>query len=100
MSAGEQQLLCAVRALVFEPPILVLDEATATLDHVSVDDFQQKIYENFGGTVINIAHHMHFVENADQVICMHNGSIEDSGTPEELSAQPRSLYFQQKVAGM
>ena len=75
MSAGEQQLLCAVRALVFEPPILVLDEATATLDHVSADDFQQKIYENFGGTVINIAHHMHFVENADQVICQFNSII-------------------------
>ena len=51
--------------------------------------------QNFTGTVINIAHHMHFVEDADQVLCMHNGAIEDVGTPAELAAKPDSHYAQQ-----
>jgi len=98
LSAGEQQLLCAVRALVTEPRVLILDEATASLDRTSADFVQQTLYEHFDGTVINIAHHMHFVADADLVLCMHNGRIEDYGTPRDLAAKPESMYAQQLAA--
>ena len=99
LSQGQQQLLCAVRALARpSTKIVIFDEATASLDQTSAEFLQHTVYENFAGTVINIAHHMHFVQDADEVLCLHNGAIEDRGTPKELAAKPESLYAQQLAA--
>ena len=92
-SQGQRQLLCAARALLRESSVLVLDEATASLDKSSATLLQETIYEAFSGTVINIAHHLDFVRDADKVLCLNaGGTIADFDTPKALSANPKSLF--------
>ena len=91
-SKGQMQLLCAARALLQEPRVLVLDEATANLDKASAKVLQEIIYKNFTGTVINIAHHLEFVRDAHKVLCLDAGSLEGFDTPANLRADPKSLF--------
>ena len=95
LSAGQAQLLCAVRAMLRRPKLLVLDEATSSLDHASAVLLQHTVYHNHRGTLLNIAHHLDFVKDADMIICMHNGGVQDVGSPSELLKKPDSLYAQQ-----
>ena len=92
-SQGQRQLLCAARALLREPTVLVLDEATASLGKASATMLQETIYDAFHGTVINIAHHLDFVRDAQKVLCLNaGGTIADFDTPKALSANPESLF--------
>jgi ABC-type multidrug transport system fused ATPase/permease subunit len=92
LSVGERQLLSFARAVAFKPQILVLDEATASIDSQTENVIQrslEKIME--GRTSIIIAHRLSTIRESDNIIVLHNGKIIEEGTHEELISL-RGLY--------
>lgn len=93
LSMGQRQLISFVRALVFDPDILVLDEATSSIDPETESVIQyaiEKLIEK--RTSIIIAHRLSTIRHADQVIVMDHGQIKEIGTHEELLDKPDGLY--------
>lgn len=85
LSGGECQRLSIARALLKDAPVILLDEATASLDVDNETEIQQAISGLIKGkTVIVIAHRMRTVENADQIIVLADGVVAESGTHSEL----------------
>lgn len=92
LSGGERQRISIARALLKNAPIILLDEATASLDCENETQIQQaisKLIEN--KTVLIIAHRMRTVEQADHLILLKDGRIQEEGTPAELLAK-NGLY--------
>ncbi len=92
LSSGQRQLLAFARTLAFDPQILVLDEATSSIDtetEALIQDATAKLME--GRTCIVIAHRLSTVQHADRIAVMHKGEIRETGTHQELLAQ-RGLY--------
>lgn len=88
ISGGERQRISIARALLKDAPIVLLDEATASLDVENESKIQAGISELVRNkTVLIIAHRMRTVANADKVIVLSGGSVAETGTPEELKAQ-------------
>lgn len=84
-SQGERQLIAFARALAFNPPILVLDEATANIDTETeslIQDALEKLTKD--RTTIVVAHRLSTIKNADKIIVMHKGKIKEIGTHTEL----------------
>lgn len=102
LSAGQRQLLAYARALLANPRLLVLDEATSSIDpetEALVEDATEKLLA--GRTSIIIAHRLATVERADEVIVVHRGEIREQGTHAELLARGglyTRLYELQRVA--
>ncbi len=92
-SLGEKQLLSFARTLVHNPPILVLDEATANID-TETEHLIQMALERLmeSRTVIVIAHRLSTIKKADRIIVMHHGEIREQGTHRELLAKQEGLY--------
>ncbi len=93
LSGGQRQRIAIARAILADPAILVLDEATSSLDAESerlVQDALDKLMEN--RTSIIIAHRLSTVRRCDQILVMSGGSILERGTHEELVAKPGGLY--------
>ncbi|WP_285728205.1 ABC transporter ATP-binding protein [Psychromicrobium xiongbiense] len=92
VSAGQRQLLSFARAFLAAPAVLILDEATASLDIPSERVVQQGLRSLLGSvagggrTAIIIAHRLSTVEIADRVLVVHDGQVVEDGTPEELIA--------------
>jgi len=87
LSTGERQLLSFARILVFRPPILILDEATANLDSRTEQLLQQALQAvSRGRTTIVIAHRLSTVVQADRILVMRNGEVVEQGTHGELLA--------------
>ena len=85
LSGGECQRLSIARALLKDAPVILLDEATASLDVDNETEIQEVISGLIRGkTVLVIAHRMRTVENADQIIVLDGGVVAESGTHEEL----------------
>ncbi|SUE34516.1 ABC transporter ATP-binding protein [Rikenella microfusus] len=85
LSGGERQRISIARALLKDAPIVLLDEATASLDVENETRIQAAIAELVRDkTVLIIAHRMRTVANADKVIVLENGRVAETGTPEEL----------------
>lgn len=88
LSVGERQLLAFARALAADPAILVLDEATSSVDAVAEAQIQQAIVELMRGrTCLVVAHRLSTIQHADEILVLHHGRIEARGTHLELLAQ-------------
>ncbi len=101
LSHGQRQLLSFVRALVYNPKILVLDEATSSVDTETEQLIQQAMETLLRGrTAIIIAHRLSTIQHADQILVMHRGEIRERGTHQELIARDglyRRLYELQSL---
>ncbi|KAJ5608004.1 hypothetical protein N7537_004623 [Penicillium hordei] len=87
ISGGQKQRVSLARALVKDPAVLILDEATAALDSRSEQRIQRAINNiSTGRTVITIAHRLSTITNADKIVCMHKGDILEEGSHSELMA--------------
>lgn len=85
LSGGERQRISIARALLKDAPIVLLDEATASLDAENETRVQEAISNaTKGKTVIVIAHRMRTIENADKVIVLNEGKVAEEGNPQEL----------------
>jgi ATP-binding cassette, subfamily B, multidrug efflux pump len=85
LSVGEKQLLSFARALAFNPPVLILDEATSSIDTETERLIQEAIQTLLAGrTSIVIAHRLSTVRSADTILVFHHGEIRERGTHEEL----------------
>lgn len=105
LSVGEKQLLSFARALAFDPPVLILDEATSSIDtetELLIQSGIRKLME--GRTSLMIAHRLSTIRACDQILVFHHGEIRERGTHEELLAGAglyRRLHdLQQKNLGV
>ncbi len=102
LSVGQRQLICIARALLVEPRILILDEATSSVDTVTEALIQEALTRLLQGrTAVVIAHRLSTVRNADRIYVVDGGRIVESGTHEELLARGglyRDLYERQFIA--
>ncbi|HEX4786631.1 MAG TPA: ABC transporter ATP-binding protein, partial [Candidatus Sulfotelmatobacter sp.] len=93
LSTGQKQLISFARALAHEPKILILDEATSSVDtetEFKVRDALSRMVE--GRTSLIVAHRLSTVQRADKIIVMHKGQVREMGTHQELLAQ-RGIYY-------
>ena len=87
LSGGEKQRISIARAILKDAPIIILDEATASIDPENEHLIQHAIEElTHGKTIITIAHRLATIENADQILVVANGGIAERGTHKELIA--------------
>ncbi len=93
LSMGQKQLICFVRALVYNPRILILDEATSSVDSETealVTQASTKMME--GRTSIVVAHRLSTIQGADKILVMHRGEVRESGSHQQLIQQENGLY--------
>ncbi len=93
LSGGERQRISIARALLKDAPIVLLDEATASLDVENETKVQGALSRLLAGkTVLVIAHRMRTVEAADKIIVLENGRVAEQGSPTELMAKDNSIF--------
>jgi len=91
-SNGQRQLICLARALLRQSRIVVLDEATASIDAHTDHTIQRAIREEFSGaTLLIVAHRLGTVLDSDLIVSLHEGSLIECGRPSELLRNPSSL---------
>jgi len=93
LSMGQRQLVCFVRALVYNPAIIVLDEATSSVDTETeslVNDALQQLLQD--RTALIIAHRISTIQHADVILVMHKGEIRESGPHKKLITVENGIY--------
>src|SRR5262249_7311188 len=93
LSTGQKQLISFARALAHDPSILILDEATSSVDtetEVRVRSALSRLVE--GRTSVIIAHRLSTIQQADRILVMHKGKLREMGTHQQLLAQ-RGIYW-------
>jgi ABC-type multidrug transport system fused ATPase/permease subunit len=95
LSVGQRQLLCLARAILRRARVVVLDEATASIDQATDALIQQSIRSDFGGqggsTLLTIAHRLSTVLDYDRIMVLDGGRLAEFDTPERLMADPASI---------
>ena len=95
LSVGQRQLISFVRAMVYQPHIIVLDEATSSVDSETEELIQQAIEKLMQGrTSLVIAHRLSTIQKADKIIVLDKGEIKETGTHEELLRIEGGYYAQ------
>jgi ATP-binding cassette subfamily B protein len=93
LSVGQKQLLSFARALAFDPRVLVLDEATSSVDTETELLIRDALHVLMAGrTTIAIAHRLSTIQDMDKILVLHRGQLRESGTHQELLAH-RGIYF-------
>jgi ATP-binding cassette subfamily B protein len=88
LSVGERQLLSFARALAFDPAVLILDEATSSVDSALEEQIEAAVETVMSGrTSIVIAHRLSTIQNANRILVLHHGEIREAGTHRELLDQ-------------
>lgn len=93
ISMGQRQLICFIRAMVYNPNILILDEATSSVDSETEDTVNkacEKLMES--RTSIVIAHRLSTIQGADRILVMHKGEIRETGTHQQLLEKEEGIY--------
>jgi ABC-type multidrug transport system fused ATPase/permease subunit len=84
-SAGQRQLICIARALLRNPKILVLDEATASIDNETDAFIQTMIRKSFKDcTVLTIAHRLHTIRDSSKIVVLEQGNLVEFDAPDQL----------------
>ena len=98
LSGGQKQRVAIARAILRKSPIIILDEATASVD-VQTEKQIQKAIQNLSGqrTVVAIAHRLSTIRDADMILVIHEGRIAEQGTHEQLLEQ-KGLYYKMHEA--
>lgn len=93
LSLGQKQLICFVRAMVYKPEILILDEATSSVDS-ETEEYVNKACEKMmeGRTSIVIAHRLSTIHEADKILVMHKGEIREMGPHNQLMKRKDGIY--------
>ncbi|KAH7318162.1 multidrug resistance-associated protein [Stachybotrys elegans] len=91
LSQGQRQLLCLARAMLKEPTVLVMDEATASIDYATDSKIQETIRE-LTGTVITIAHRLQTIVDYDKVLVLDKGEVREFGHPWELISDKKGVF--------
>ena len=93
LSGGEQQRISIARCILKDTPIVILDEATASVDADNEKMIQEAISELVKGkTLLVIAHRLHTIVTAEQILVINNGEIVESGTNQEVVSQGNVFY--------
>jgi ATP-binding cassette subfamily B multidrug efflux pump len=93
LSVGQKQLISFARALAFDPRVLILDEATSSIDtetEILIREAVQRLM--LGRTSLAIAHRLSTVQSVDNIIVVHKGQIREAGTHQQLLSK-RGLYW-------
>lgn len=94
LSVGQKQLVCLARALLRKTRILILDEATAAVDHETDDLIQATIRKEFADcTVITIAHRLNTIMDNNRVLVLSEGKVLEFEEPQKLLADPDSAFY-------
>lgn len=103
LSQGQKQLLCITRLMLVDPPMLILDEATSSID-TRTEMKIQRAFEQLmqGKTTFIVAHRLSTIKNADLILVMNNGSVIEKGTHESLIADKGFYYnlYNSQFSGM
>jgi len=93
LSMGQRQLICFVRAMVYDPKILILDEATSSVDS-ETEELVSKACDKMmkGRTSIVIAHRLSTIRGADKILVMHKGKIREEGSHNSLLEKEDGIY--------
>ena len=93
LSVGQRQLVSLARALLRNSKLLVLDEATASVDAQTDAFIQAMLRDAFGSaTVLVIAHRMHTILDCDRVLVLELGRVAEFGSPQTLMLDPRGIF--------
>ncbi len=94
MSAGEKQLLCIARAILSKSRIILIDEATSSIDNVTEEVILQSIHDNFKDcTMITIAHRLKTIIGSDKILFMDNGRAVEFDSPQTLLNNKNGHFY-------
>lgn len=92
-SQGQRQLLCIARSLLRKPKVLIMDEATASIDNSTDAEIQKMIRENFSdATVLTIAHRLNTILDSDRILVLDDGNIVEFDSPDNLLSKDNGVF--------